>query len=350
MDSTTRLPYTHRVKDFETLTYLGQTRRLRRLALHAVAQHAIESTAIRLLAHGENTTYRVDGPAGTYLCRIHRLGYQTPVTIRSELDWLHALQRDTDLIVPRPLLAPGAPVPVLSVPGLRPRPVVLFRWTHGRFELKRTLPATLFKTGRFIAELHQHTASWPTPPGFSRQRWDLAGLTGGNLGGSLAWIPPEHAGLAADAVGKIAAVFDRLGHDAMLLIHADFHGANRLLTADGQLAAIDFDDCGLGHVSYDLAVTLSYLRANPDYAQLRAALLAGYRQVRAFDAMQEAAISDFFALRRLFIWLWVLSRTADNPLFRERAPGVTKRAVGLLRDYVANRESPPSATARVSIP
>ena len=136
----------------------------------------------------------------------------------------------------------------------------------------------------------------------------------------------------------------------MLLIHADFHGANRLLTADGQLAAIDFDDCGLGHVSYDLAVTLSYLRANPDYAQLRAALLAGYRQVRAFDAMQEAAISDFFALRRLFIWLWVLSRTADNPLFRERAPGVTKRAVGLLRDYVANRESPPSATARVSIP
>ena len=338
------------MKDFETLSYLGQTRRLRPLALLAIAQRGIVPTAVRLLAHGENTTYRVDSPTGTYLCRIHRLGYQTPASIGSELDWLHALQRDTELIVPRPLLAQGAPVPVLTMPGLRPRPVVLFRWTHGRFELKRARPTSLHKTGRFLAELHEHAASWPMPADFTRHRWDLAGLTGGNLGASLALIPTAHGGLVADAVGKIATVFDRLSDDAMLLIHADLHGANRLLTADGRLAAIDFDDCGLGHVSYDLAVTLSYLRAEPGYAALREALLAGYREVRTLDALQEEAIGDFFALRRLFIWLWVLSRMGDHPTFRERAPGVTKRAVGLLRDYVTSTASPPSTTARVSIP
>ena len=335
-------PRTTVMQDFEALTYLGQTRRLRRLALRAVTDHGIEATSVRLLGHGENTTYRVETATNTYLCRIHRLGYQTPTTIASELDWLRALRAETDLIVPRPLLAVGEPIPVITIPGLRPRPVVLFDWRHGRFELRRPRVETLRKAGRFLAALHTHTASWAVPPGFSRQRWDLRGLTGGNVGGSLALIPAAHRSLVADAVAKIAAVFDQLGDASMQLIHADLHGANRLLTADGRLAAIDFDDCGVGHLAYDIAVTLSYLRAEPGYAQLRTALLAGYREVRVFDAVHERAIEDFFALRRLHIWLWVLARRADHPTFRARAAGVTERAVGLLRSYVAG-DSPGSA-------
>ena len=327
---------------FETRTYLGQTRRLRQLALRAVAAYGIEATSVRLLGHGENTTYRVEAPARTYLCRIHRLGYQTPTTIASELGWLRALQSETSLIVPRPLLASGAPIPEIAIAGLRPRPVVLFDWTHGRFELRRPRPETLRKTGRFLAELHAHTASWPTPPGFSRQRWDLRGLTGANVGGSLALIPAAHQALVADVVGKLTAVFEALGDTSMQLIHADLHGANRLLIQDGQLAAIDFDDCGVGHLSYDIAVTLSYLRAEPGYPQLRAAMLAGYREVSAFDAVQERAVEDFFALRRLHIWLWVLARTADHPTFRDRAAGVAARAVALLRAYVSG-EAPRAA-------
>lgn len=338
------------LKSFDSLSYLGQTRRLRRLALHAIEEHGLRPAAVRLMGHGENTTYRVDTDSSTYLCRIHRLGYQTPRSIASELDWLHALQQETRLVVPQPVLSAGEPVPIFQLDGLDPRPVVLFHWTHGRFEIKRPRVVSLKKTGRFLAELHNHAASWTPPSTFIRQRWDLEGLTGRNLGGSLRLIPESHRRLVDEVVSKVSLAFDRLGDAAMLLIHADLHGANRLLTRAGSLAAIDFDDCGVGHVSYDLAVTLSYLRSEPHYDALHRALLSGYREVRALSDEQERAIADFFALRRLHIWLWVLSRMADHPTFRDRAPGVTARAVRLLSDYVAGTTSSPATTLRVSIP
>ena len=114
------------LKSFDSLSYLGQTRRLRRLALHAIEEHGLRPAAVRLMGHGENTTYRVDTDSSTYLCRIHRLGYQTPRSIASELDWLHALQQETKLVVPQPVLSAGEPVPIFKLNGLDPRPVVLF--------------------------------------------------------------------------------------------------------------------------------------------------------------------------------------------------------------------------------
>jgi hypothetical protein len=38
---------------------------------------------VKLLFHGENTTFRVDGPDGRFVVRVHRSGYQSSQRMRS---------------------------------------------------------------------------------------------------------------------------------------------------------------------------------------------------------------------------------------------------------------------------
>ena len=55
-----------------------------------------------LINLSENHTFRIDAPAGRTVLRVHRPGYHTAASIESELAWLEALRRDTDLPVVRP--------------------------------------------------------------------------------------------------------------------------------------------------------------------------------------------------------------------------------------------------------
>jgi Ser/Thr protein kinase RdoA (MazF antagonist) len=81
-------------KSFETLTHAGQLRRLRRLALAALAAYDIPEPRLTALMHGDNTTFRVDLATGErYVLRIHRSAGKTPEVVRSELAWLAALQQ-----------------------------------------------------------------------------------------------------------------------------------------------------------------------------------------------------------------------------------------------------------------
>ena len=100
---------------------LGQTdrsqiARLRRLAVKAMANYDVAEPRIELVAHGENTTYRViSSDDRQYLLRIHcpnRHGHNldSEAAIRSELAWLVALRSETPLEVPEPVRAVDAGV------------------------------------------------------------------------------------------------------------------------------------------------------------------------------------------------------------------------------------------------
>ncbi len=74
------------MKPFQDLTYLGQVRRLRRLAQAALGHYGLEDAQFKLMAHSENTTFRVDAASGKaaaggmyaascFLLRLHIPGY-----------------------------------------------------------------------------------------------------------------------------------------------------------------------------------------------------------------------------------------------------------------------------------
>src|SRR3984957_20765055 len=94
-----------------------QVARLRQLAVQALAAYPLAAPELRFVAHGENTTFRVDatmadGGRDRFLLRVprparHGQHLDSAAAVGSELDWLTALRADDGLPVPEPLRTTG---------------------------------------------------------------------------------------------------------------------------------------------------------------------------------------------------------------------------------------------------
>ncbi|UOX88949.1 phosphotransferase [Amycolatopsis sp. FBCC-B4732] len=294
-------------RPFAELDRAGRTRRLRRLAEAALTAYAVPVARLTPLAHGLNTAFRVDGADGhRYVLRVQRPDGPGPARVRSEMAWLAALCRETDLVVPRPVPTRERDlIAVVADPAVpEPRTCVLCHWVDGRFVDERLSPPQLYALGEFTARLHLHGARMN---GLDRGRVDdltefgrtqVDGFSPAVVDRAVARTGDERI---RDAVARARAVRAELGFgaDAFGLVHGDLRQVNYLFHR-GRVRAIDFDDCGFGHYAYDLAVTLAELRHLPQREELREALLDGYRSVRPAAATTDPLVLAAFAgLRRV---------------------------------------------------
>ncbi len=341
---------------FEDLPHSVQIRRLRRLAQTALTAYDLEEVRLTPLQHFLNTTFRVDVLSrihGTnqdalvkpqkerYILRISRPGFQDASTIRSELIWLQAIRRETDLIVPEPVpTRDGSLLTMAAMPSVpESRNCVLFRWIEGRFHHSSLSSIELERVGKFMAKLHLYVEHFAVPGGFIRKRWDLEGLRGAVLG-----IDPEkgrkHFSLeerkVLDATAeRVQETMQALGEgpEVFGLIHADLHQGNYLFH-QGRVRAIDFDTSGWGYFLYDIAVTFSTLLNHANFPALRAAFLKGYRRVRPLPIEHERYIETFTAARIMGHTLWLAAHIGE-PAFGIAAPGRVAYQVGVLRDFLS---------------
>lgn len=160
------------MRDYASLTRRGEVGRLRRLADAALGRFGVRDARLRLLRHEHNTTFRVDAPGGPYLLRLNRSGVHDERTVASEMAWLSALARETDLGVPLPATADdGSFVVIASAPGVPdPRPCVLLRWQPGRLVDRCLTPTHLAAVGDLIGQLQVHALRWTPPKAFVRPR------------------------------------------------------------------------------------------------------------------------------------------------------------------------------------
>jgi Ser/Thr protein kinase RdoA (MazF antagonist) len=326
--------------DDERLNFVGQDTvssrrhqigRIRRAGEGALGRFGLERPALRLLRHEHNTTFRVDVEGSTFVLRIHRQGVHRSETINSELAWLRALNVDTDLGVPEPVVAlDGSPVVLVPDPGgHEPLAVVLFRWQPGRFVDKRLTPGHLRQVAVLQAGLQRHAAGWERPEGFLRPRVDT--LTSAAKKSSIALADdsrgPHPSSDDADAsLALVDELLSRADTDTVAqalqivrattgdvakqpatigLIHADLHYEN-VLFHNGRARAIDFDDCGWGSHLYDLAVTLSELEGHDRYPQLRDALLEEYAHHLPLPTNHHDQLNALILLRRVQLVIWIL--------------------------------------------
>jgi len=316
------------------LTPGGQLRRLRRLAEGAWPRFGLGAGTLRSLGHWENATFRVQAPArgpsaprfvpGSYLLRVHSPGYNTTAQVASELQWLRALCRDTDLPVPEPV---GEPLVAEHPDVPQPRTCSVLRWMDGQRVGNRASPRTYRALGALLGRLHEHGTTWRPPAGFERARWDADGL--------FRWWPPEHTdAVMAQLTAKQRRLFARVerrfveatealgeGPDAFGLIHGDAHQSN-VVIAGGQLRPIDFDDCRFGWLLYDLAVPLRHADRTARPEACRAALLEGYQATRPMTDAQLAWLPLFELTRATTIALFCVSRGLTHAALREAAERV----------------------------
>lgn len=329
-------------RPFAELDRAGRTRRLRRLANVALSAYDIPVARLTPLTRGLNTTFRVDGADGNrYVLRVQRPDGPSTAQVRSEMDWLAALGRDTDLVVPRPVATlTGEKLTVVADPAIpEPRTCVLYHWVDGRFTDERLSAPQLTRLGEFTAHLHRHGGRMS---GLDRPRVDDVSAFGrSQVDGFSSTVVDRAATLVASAHSeeggeRVRAALERaraartsLGFSADVfgLVHGDLHQENYLFHR-GQVRAIDFDDCGFGHYAYDLAVTVKELGHLPQREELREALLAGYLSVRP-TSVDAGVIDAFVGLRRVQLIVWALEHR-DQPPWRESWREVVEEGVGRL--------------------
>ena len=317
-------------------THRSEVSRLRRIAINAMANYDVAEPRIRLVANGENTTFRVTSALGVtdgqYVLRVHRPArhgrdIDSNAAIASELKWLVALRVDTSLAVPEPVRAvAGGLTTTASADGVDgSRVCSLLRWMNGRNHHHSARPVHLYRLGGVLAQLHEHADHWQLPDGFVRTRWDHETFFGntmvyGNVDAADAWklLPANLHRLFAAVADKVGGVMQQLGQgpDVFGLIHADAHLDN-VLFARGQAQLIDFDDCGFGYRIYDVAVALWELRHRDDYANFHEAFVLGYTEHRSLPAEQIEHLDAFIAAREVAFGLWFVGMAESRPSFRE---------------------------------
>lgn len=293
-------------RPFAELDRSGRTRRLRRLAEAALTAYDVPVARLTPLGHGLNTTFRVDGADGRrYVLRVQRPDGPGAAQVRSELAWLAALRRETDLVVPLPVPTRGRDlVTVVADPAVpEPRTCVLSHWVEGRFVDERLGAPQLYAVGEFTARLHLHGARMN---GLDRGRVDdLTDFGRTQVDGfSAAVVDRAVAQAGGDerirkTVARVRAVRAGLGYgsDVFGLVHGDLHQESYLFHR-GRVRAVGFDGCGFGHYAYDLAVADAALGRLPQREELREALLDGYRSVRPAAATTDPEVLEAFAALR----------------------------------------------------
>ncbi|MEO5952056.1 MAG: phosphotransferase, partial [Chloroflexia bacterium] len=288
----------------------------KRLAAAALAEYDLPGARLTPLVHAFNTTFQVtDTDGNLYALRITRPGKSTVAEVQSELAWLVALRRDTDLVVPNPV--PTRAGALLTVAGAsavpEPRICALFRWVPGRFVRDRLMPRHLEQVGRLAARLQDHAQGFQPPPGFTRPRIDDIPATRAAVVPLVVRVrPPSDVALVEAVLDRVAATLDTLGHgsDAYGLIHSDLHQWNYLFD-HGQIHLLDFDDSGYAPFLYDLAVTTFEVEHYPHFLALRAALLAGYGASRPLPPDPETVLTTLTQLRRIQNLVWDIGLQDD---------------------------------------
>ncbi len=285
-----------------------------------------DEAAVAFVRHGENTTYRITAAGGRqFALRVHRPGYQTAPAIRSELAWMESLRAHG--------IRTATPVPGIDGDSLQrataphglARTAVLFEWIDGVPLSAVPEVAPWRRLGEVMARVHAHARTWRRPAWFTRPAWDAEAL----VGTAPRWGPadPGHVLASEDRAvleacrAEVRARLEAIGTgaDRFGLIHGDLGFENILVSEDGGVTIIDFDDSGDSWYAHEFAVALYPHEGSSELEDRRTALVMGYRRVRDLPGELLAELPTFLMVRRLQTLGWVFSRPETAHAGRQRA-------------------------------
>jgi Ser/Thr protein kinase RdoA (MazF antagonist) len=316
------------------------------VARRALAEYGFADAGLTFIGHSDNVTFKVTCPGlDACLLRIH-----TPVTaamgdhgadvdtVSSELLWLEALHRDTDLVLQAPVRnrAGELVTQVVAEDATAPLNCTLLRWLAGQPYLRDLeTEHTARQIGELLAMLHRHASQWEIPAGFTRPRRDVAYFEG-----VLRGIQPalEDGRISrsdyfefATSVALLCEMLRPMKEDRRThgIMHTDAHKGN-MLYHDGAIRLIDFSFCAFGNYMFDLGICLADMQE-----RLHPAFLHGYRSWRALPDGHSRLIEAFFVGSMVGTFSFWVANPRAQKLLATKVPQIA-------RDYAArfNRGEP----------
>lgn len=314
----------------------------------ALQEFPVSPKRVSLISRAENVSFYVEDKKNErFVLRIHRPEYHTLSELVSEQVWTEAL------------LAEGIDVPIVvkTESGKRynqilvnggERHVGLLRWVDGKSlreksgesENAENLARIYRDVGRLLSTLHEQAASWTPPPDFERHSFDEHGLMGEKPFWGRFWEASDLTRMQLNRLLEMRnQIFSLLAQlpkkpDVYSLIHADLHTGN-LISHDGSLHIIDFDDAGFGWHSYDFAVALSGVQESKQRETLLNALFDGYEEKRCLKNWVKELVPLFNVIRQLVHIGWIDARPdlSKDPAYK-RVP--YQQAAALFDDVIVH--------------
>lgn len=335
---------------FAELPPAEQSARLHQLALNAIPHWAINCVRVEPIKVRENAVFAVHtADRGRVVLRVHRLGYHSDQSLRSELAWMRALTAsgiEVPQVVPSRSGNTFEHIACEGVPG--PRQVDVFEWIDGAqlgsveqglADDPQWVERTYTIVGELAARMHNQSCAWQAPAVFQRHSWCDEGLAGDTPLWGRFWeletLQPEQRTLFEQLRARLKQDLARFGKtpDRFGLIHADLVPENILIDAD-RLRIIDFDDAGFGWHMFEIATSLYFIRRDRLYETARDALIAGYRRHRALPDEHLRLLPMFLAARGTTYLGWVHTRKGEATAL-ELLPQLIALAEAAAADYFA---------------
>jgi Ser/Thr protein kinase RdoA (MazF antagonist) len=338
------------VTPFSQLPPAEQSARLHRLALNAIPRWALDCVRVEPIKVRENAVFAVHtADRRRVVLRVHRLGYHSDDSLRSELTWMKALAAsgiEVPQVIPSRSGKAFEHIACDGVPG--PRQVDVFEWIEGAQlgSVEQGLaddPLWVERTyaivGELAARMHNQSCAWQAPAGFQRHSWCEEGLAGDRPLWGRFWeleaLQPQQRALLEQLRARLVRDLAQFGKtsDRFGLIHADLVPENILIDGD-RLRIIDFDDAGSGWHMFEIATSLYFIRRERLYETARDALIAGYRRHRALPDEHLRLLPMFLAARGTTYLGWVHTRKGEATAL-EMLPQLIELAEAAAADYFA---------------
>jgi len=262
----------------------------------------------KLLRTQDNDHYRVSIGDQKYVLRIYEQGdaiQRQESEYLFEMDWLLFL-KEKGLHVSTPLpRRDGSLLGSLKAPEGK-RYYALFTFAKGQ-SMSLSDPDQLYDFGASMARVHKVSNQFSST--HYRKPIDMDYLLDKPLERiEQAWGPRRAQNLdilltsAEEARQEIYMLLGEepaSGTDSWGVIGGDFHNVSAYFD-NGQPTFFNFDRCGYGWRSYDIAAFLSNTNLLQTSEGLAEAFFAGYYSVRPLSREEHAAVSPFLTLRRIW--------------------------------------------------
>jgi Ser/Thr protein kinase RdoA (MazF antagonist) len=312
------------MQPYADLSFAGKLRRLRQLAVAAIAQYDLQDPVIAHYGFATNLLYRVTTASGERcMLRLAVPGWRTLQDLLSEALWLDALARETAIAAPRIVPARSGeyvlPISHPNVPHVWN--VSLMTWVPGRSLGHYLTRHNLEKMGELFAQLHHHGALWTPPAGFTTRRfehWLSRGeknriVVDGQAAAEalppdgVAALPSPWRDLLERMHRRVEAAYAAIDRSDLRVIHCDLWHDNIRLHQE-VLHPLDFEDTVWGFRAHDIAMAMLDLLEDTDEARYRELLPAFRRGYTAWMPWPDDPIEPFQIGRLLWKINWVAGR------------------------------------------
>lgn len=298
------------------------TDQLTRIARESLTHYPVTCKSMDFIGHSASAVYKVtDSEGNRFSLRVHRPRsgnlesfWTSREAARSEMMWLHALSRETDITLPAPVMNVQGDL-VTIVDGIA---CTMLTWVDGEARPYFATAEEAEAIGELTGKLHRQSSNWTIPEAFSRPALDdariMKALVNLEFASRSGKLPADETGLLRRAGLRAIDMMNGLERTPANwgVIHADLIPGN-ILFHGPEARPIDFGSCAFGHYLIDLGWTMCYI-----HPSLRADLLHAYSRHCALPRNHVELLEGFYLaamLDTMNFWLGL-------PDWTDRMPGI----------------------------